>query len=344
MVSIIVPVYNASATVERCVESILTQTVSCKEIILVNDGSKDNSLEVIERYARQYENVVVVDKPNGGVSSARNIGLTHAKGEYIAFIDSDDYYTDETYIEQMRSCLQSHSECDLAVSGYTFIGNTGEHTISPPDGIETIKAVVEKFQGFRDKGFLNSPCNKLFKRALIKEAFSTAMTFGEDAVFVYHYLKNCRSIAFCQGGGYGYENRIPSSTAVYRKELMYDKKQTNQYYAAIAELLFVVLEKEAALKQYVSMRAQSIITIAKRILSVSNFVGFLRFDLRDVLLDDVFQQYSNDIAVLKKESSEYEIAFSALRKKQFKIKCMVIKSMIKDKIKNVRKCKIEEAT
>ena len=91
IISVIVPVYNAEKTLRRCVDSILAQTFEDFELILINDGSKDQSGDICDEYAAKDPRVKTVHKTNGGVSSARNAGLCIAQGEYIAFIDSDDY-------------------------------------------------------------------------------------------------------------------------------------------------------------------------------------------------------------------------------------------------------------
>lgn len=116
-VSVIVPIYNVEAYLPRCIESLINQTLQEIEIILVNDGSPDNSQSIIEHYASLYPNKIVsLIKENGGLSDARNFGIDYAKGEYISFIDSDDY-VDETYLEKMYNrAIESHSE--IVVCGY----------------------------------------------------------------------------------------------------------------------------------------------------------------------------------------------------------------------------------
>ena len=96
-VSVIVPVYNAKKYIEQCVESILSQTLKEMELILVNDGSTDNSLEIIKKYEKQYNNVIVIDQSNQGVMNARCNGYEKASGEYIAFVDNDDVVDSEMY-------------------------------------------------------------------------------------------------------------------------------------------------------------------------------------------------------------------------------------------------------
>ena len=90
-ISIIVPIYNAETTLERCISSLVHQSYKDIEIILVNDGSQDHSLQICERFAKEDSRIIVIDKENGGVSSARNIGISKAGGEFLMFCDSDDW-------------------------------------------------------------------------------------------------------------------------------------------------------------------------------------------------------------------------------------------------------------
>ena len=115
-VSIIVPMYNTEKDVARCLETLANQTLKDSEIIVVNDGSTDNSKKVVLDYARKYSNIVYLEKKNGGLSDARNYGMKFANGEYIAFVDSDDF-TDYTMFEKMyNKAIESNAdyvECDF---------------------------------------------------------------------------------------------------------------------------------------------------------------------------------------------------------------------------------------
>lgn len=101
LLSIIVPIYNAEVYLERLIKSVLSQKIKNYELILINDGSKDNSLTIMNKYST-YKNIKIIDKPNSGVSSTRNFGINIARGKYITFIDSDDYL-DLNSIEVMVS-------------------------------------------------------------------------------------------------------------------------------------------------------------------------------------------------------------------------------------------------
>ena len=106
-VSIIIPAYNAASTLEKCYQSILAQTYSNFEVITVNDGSKDNTLEIMQKYSAQDKRFVSVDKPNGGVSSARNEGLKYATGTYLQFVDADDTL-DSQMLEKMVNMIRKN--------------------------------------------------------------------------------------------------------------------------------------------------------------------------------------------------------------------------------------------
>ena len=121
--SIIVPVYKVEKVLPRCIDSILAQTITDFELILVDDGSPDNSGKICDEYASIDSRIIVIHQPNGGVSKARNTGLDIAKGEYIVFVDSDDTVTSD-YL-----AVFDEESADLVVTGYKLIRETGDMDI-----------------------------------------------------------------------------------------------------------------------------------------------------------------------------------------------------------------------
>lgn len=121
-VSVIVPVYNLESYIERCLDSLLMQDYDDLEIILVNDGSTDKSLEIIEKYAQQSESIIVINQKNSGVSSARNAGIEKATGFFIAFVDGDDY-VDSDFISTLVEGFENGAE--LSMVGYRIIKSDG---------------------------------------------------------------------------------------------------------------------------------------------------------------------------------------------------------------------------
>ena len=122
-ISIIIPVYNAEKYLRQCIESVLAQTFLDWELILVNDGSKDDSLNICREFAAKDSRITVIDKPNGGVSSARNRGLEEARGEWITFVDADDWL-DADALEIYFDALQ-RTGADIVKTGYRFLRSTG---------------------------------------------------------------------------------------------------------------------------------------------------------------------------------------------------------------------------
>lgn len=189
MVSVVVPVYNAEDTLRRCINSLLCQTVPI-DIILVNDGSTDMSLEICEEYEKNNANIQLINQANGGVAKARNVGMKSAVGEYIGFVDSDDYVEPNTF--EILSSLMSVSDGDL-VSFYANSHYKDEREYYSVDKEEFAALIVgsEYIGGY--------PWNKLFCRSVIEReglTFSEDIHCLEDKLFCLQYLN--ASV----GGGY----------------------------------------------------------------------------------------------------------------------------------------------
>lgn len=204
MVSIIVPVYNAEEHLRRCVDSILVQTFSDFELLLIDDGSKDGSAAICDEYTVKDSRVRVFHKENGGVSSARNLGLDNAQGEWIAFVDSDDFIPTGALLN-----LLSNDNEDLIIGGYK---NHFEDELLNLNTVSSVNRSVD-FNTFLslsiNTSLLRTPWCKLFKKEIIDRAnlkFDNTLVFGEDTVFVTSYLLHCKSIRNCNKYCYNYYN------------------------------------------------------------------------------------------------------------------------------------------
>ena len=162
LVSIIVPIYNVENYLSKCLDSLVNQTYSNIEILAVNDGSQDGSMQIVEDYQKKFKQLKRLDKMNGGLSDARNYGIEHALGEYLLFIDSDDY-VDATMAEKLVQAALLHN-ADIAVCDMEYVYDTGERKYSSGGDfkIGTVKEQVELFN------INNSACNKLFKRNIFE--------------------------------------------------------------------------------------------------------------------------------------------------------------------------------
>lgn len=196
-ISVIVPVYNAEKTLRQCVDSILAQECKDFELLLIDDGSKDGSPAICDEYAEKDARVRVFHKENGGVSSARNVGLDHAKGEWITFIDSDDYITGG-YLEGVTDRKE-----DVIIKGYDCFTPTSTEISSAAEDMARIPVFVDLLNKYITGFMLRGPVFKFYKRSIIGDSrFLQDMKIGEDAYFVFNYLAKCKNFAVLLGGKY----------------------------------------------------------------------------------------------------------------------------------------------
>ncbi len=192
--SIIIPVYNTKAYLRRCIESILDADYSDYEIVLVDDGSTDGSGAVCDEYADEYAFFKVFHLENGGVSKARNFGLTHASGEYVYFMDSDDYL-EKKGLSFIMSELRSHPEAQMACFGFTRIlrGGKTKMSVMPTDGEEVLVCGGDDvfYRIMNGPGYVT---NKIFMKSLLDNVeFDPRLRYGEDTMFVFRALERCKN-------------------------------------------------------------------------------------------------------------------------------------------------------
>lgn len=206
-ISVIVPVYKAENYLHRCVDSLLAQTFQDFEILLIDDGSPDRSGEICDEYARKDKRVRVFHKENGGVSSARNVGLDHARGEWICFVDSDDW-VGRTYLKSLYiDALNNHAE--LVVHGYVMLTIDGKKIQFESYSNRLYKLENGLYDMFVEQNlyYRGSPCSKLYKRFLLVEhgiKFDTDVHYGEDLCFVLDYLSVIQLVYFSSESSYYY--------------------------------------------------------------------------------------------------------------------------------------------
>lgn len=203
-VSVIVPIHNAEKTLSRCVESILAQSYKNLEIILVNDGSTDRSLEICQSFVNIDNRVVVIDKNRGGVSSARNRGLRVATGDFVQFVDADDTLKLNMTEKLVEAMLKSNA--DGVICGYNRVSGKSIQAKRPKSAICS-KTLVFKdtFVELYKLAFFNAPWNKLYRRDKIKGLFDENISIGEDLIFNLSYVTNCNKISVASDNFYNYK-------------------------------------------------------------------------------------------------------------------------------------------
>ena len=191
LISIIVPVYNTEKFLHRCIDSILAQSYTDFELLLIDDGSKDSSGTICDEYAEKDSRVRVFHKENGGVSSARNVGLDNAWGEWITFVDSDDYI-EENFLKSFEGNL----DADLVV-GNMVICEDGK--LPRNIKVDILPGIYTHIQSALKGNLTNhvfcSPCVKLFYKECIGDLrFDVRMTICEDTKFVYNYIAKAKDM------------------------------------------------------------------------------------------------------------------------------------------------------
>lgn len=232
-ISIIVPVYNVESLLPKCIESILQQTYSNFELLLVDDGSVDSSSKVCFDYAEIDNRIRVFQKNNAGASSARNLGIDKCTGDLLCFIDSDDWI-EKTYLSDFDFL---NYEADLYIQGYKKYSENkkkiiSEHFVSKNgfhDNLALFYIEIEK------KHIINSACFKLYDRNIITDnsiRFDESISFGEDHLFSLQYF--CRVSSICSSSTTGYIYFNSDRESLTSKHIKYDKMQ---YYVLNSYLL-----------------------------------------------------------------------------------------------------------
>jgi glycosyltransferase involved in cell wall biosynthesis len=261
LISIIVPVYNVEHYLERCLNSIIKQTYSNIEIIIINDGSKDNSLEVCQRYQQKDNRIRIISKKNEGVSVARNIGIKEASGKYIGFVDSDDWIEPEMY-ESMYNTIIKHN-CSIAFCNYS---KDSKFTNSPKL-LKTNKEVLEKIDIIKDLicnmigindilpkyyNVMGSVWRCLYKKEFIEKfnlSFRPDIQMMEDLIFNIEALIYCDRACIDHGVWYHYMQNKTSYLHSYIENMWIDQIKVHNIIESIIN--------DAALDEYMRNRLDS---------------------------------------------------------------------------------------
>jgi glycosyltransferase involved in cell wall biosynthesis len=247
LISIIIPVYNAEKTIKRAIRSIRKQSVQNFELLLVNDGSSDNSLEIMRGFEQKDTRIRVYDIPNSGVSRARNVGIEHVRGKYTTFLDADDYYV-ENALESVISCMNDQTE--LIIFGYNIeYENSASKCILPNN---------KDLQFFRKKAFrnyavslienemINAPWNKIYLTSYLKTneiLFAPELDIGEDLKFNLSYIRDVQYVNilskalvnYSQKKGEGLVSRFRPNRFELRYALLGEIKELLTYWENLLE-------------------------------------------------------------------------------------------------------------
>lgn len=301
LISIIVPIYNVEKFLNKCIESIIGQTYKNIEIILVDDGSKDGSGLICDEYAKKDRRIKVVHQPNGGVSSARNTGLREATGEYIGFVDPDDYISENMYTLLYNRLTETSA--DISMCGYKcYFDKQVEFTANGDVKEYTNIEVIEKL--IFDDIFTSHLWNKLYRKELFARVEFPIDRIYEDVSVIYKIFDNAKKIIYDNSIQYAYYQR-PESLC---NSISY--KKMGNYVQAIEERYEYLLNKYNERKE---------LLYASRVYSsmIFNYI---------VAKDKNIELYNSDILVNDyKNNIEFKLKFIGKIKTKYLIALLILK-------------------
>lgn len=252
-ISVIVPVYNAEKYIEQCVKSILSQSYQNLELVLINDGSTDQSPAILERLGELDDRIRVFHKENGGEGTTRNLGVSVALGDYLIFVDADDWI-DHNHIERLHEVLL-RTESDIAVTNFTpFIEETGVYQIhlSPEDYYEEVHSPQEWFQMQYGKGHHLSQCFtvpwvKLYKKSLFETVrYPEHVKHAADDYTTWKLYLLADKIVYINEASYVYRENASSLTQTGDSAQVFSFKPVEERLTTLSSIGFDVSNEVAA--------------------------------------------------------------------------------------------------
>ena len=235
-ISVIVPIYNVEKFLPQCLDSLLTQTLTELEIICVNDGSPDNCSKILDDYIKKDNRIIVINKKNEGVSVARNTGIKYASGEYISFVDPDDWVEADFYQNLYK--VAKESQADIVGMGFCSVKNNKKKTLHSVKEIKTASTPEEKFKIFKMPSN-NYVWNKIYKKDMIikNELFFPIGMCYEDIIWSSQAMEFSNLAVMIPSVGYNYRhnnNSIVNTTYSDSKKLL-DQSHAHKFQRSFME-------------------------------------------------------------------------------------------------------------
>ena len=242
LISIIIPVYKVEKYLEKCIESVLNQTYTNLQIILVDDGSPDNCGKICDEYAKKDSRIEVIHKANGGLSDARNVGISKAKGRYIGFVDSDDYIKENMY-EILLNLIKKY-DADVSICNLYDVIDGNEYIRNKENGIQEYSRLDILKEVLLDKNIQSYAWNKLYKKELFDEVKYPIGKKYEDIGTTFYIFEKCNKIVVTSEPEYYYLKRSDSLVNNVTESTVFD------YMELILQRYLYIYDNIKELKQY----------------------------------------------------------------------------------------------
>lgn len=300
LISIIIPVYKVEEYLEKCIESVLKQTYTNLQIILVDDGSPDNCGKICDEYAKKDSRIEVIHKVNGGLSDARNVGIAKAKGKYIGFVDSDDYIKEDMYeilINLIKEYDADVSICNLydVIDGKEYIRNN-ENGIQEYSRLEILKEVL------LDKNIQSYAWNKLYKKELFDEIKYPIGKKYEDIGTTFYVFEKCNKIVVTSKPEYYYLKRS-------------DSLVNNVTESTVLDYTDIIIQRYLYTQKNIEkLRKYNNYYLAKTLITAHNDIELLG-SISEKMQEKYKELYNLVYNIMKKNRKDIEELFNAEQKK-----------------------------
>lgn len=321
LISIIIPVYKVEKYLEKCIESVLNQTYKKLQIILVDDGSPDNCGDICDRYAKMDERIEVIHKENGGLSDARNAGLKVVRGEYIGFIDSDDYVSKEMF-ENMYNTLISNN-ADVSICNFYTVIDDKNIIKNEDNGIEIYNKLEILKEVLLDKKIQSYAWNKLYKKELFKDIEYPVGKKYEDIGTTFYILEKCNKVAASGRPEYYYLTRGDSIV-------------NNNTESTVIDYIKLISDRYDYIDQkYEELRKYNVYYITKTLLTAFTDAFYLKDNSEDFLnvlnnffdkVKEIFKNNEADVITLFNEEQKMQL-YVLLNNKELFYKLLKEKTM-----------------
>ena len=303
LISIIIPVYKVEKYLEKCIESVLKQTYTNLQVILVDDGSPDNCGKICDEYAKKDSRIEVIHKVNGGLSDARNVGIAKAKGKYIGFVDSDDYIKEDMYeilINLIKEYDADVSICNLydVIEGKEYIRNK-ENGIKEYNRIDILKEVL------LDKNIQSYAWNKLYKKELFNEIKYPIGKKYEDIGTTFYIFEKCNKVVVTSEPEYYYLKRADSLVNNVTESTVLD-------YTEIIIQRYLYTQKNIE-----ELRKYNNYYLAKTLITAHNDIELLG-SISEKMQEKYKELYNLVYNIMKNDREDIEELFNAEQKKAIK--------------------------
>lgn len=287
LISVIVTVFNLEDYVSKCIDSILNQDYKNLEIIIINDGSTDRTGLICDEYEKKYNNIIIVHKDNTGLSDSRNTGIKLAKGEYIAFVDADDYIETDLYSTLYNLIIEN--ETDLSMVSYNFVRDEKKF----PDADTGKITIFNQSEGLKellvDKKVKNYVWNKLYKTEIVKNNLFPEYRSFEDIYFMHNIFCKIQSSVYYEKPKYNY---------IYRKNSLSNTVNSDfikPLYKDIKNMYFNSIINYPDLEKYIHYNF-SLWFIRLHLFTASSDIKIYFFDSTDYdILNEAYEKYGDYI-------------------------------------------------